>query len=171
MEIQEMIAAARIAQAQYEQLFGQDQVDEVIKAAAHVIYNNAEMLAKITVEETEMGVYEDKVAKNRNKSKGVWYNLRGKKSMGIIGIDDRTGLIEIAKPIGVVAGITPMTNPVVTPMSKIIFALKTKNAIIIAPHPKAKKCSSLAVKLIKEAIAPFGVPENLRQPGKKEVKD
>lgn len=163
MEIQEMIAAARIAQAQYEQLFGQDQVDEVIKAAAHVIYNNAEMLAKITVEETEMGVYEDKVAKNRNKSKGVWYNLRGKKSMGIIGIDDRTGLIEIAKPIGVVAGITPMTNPVVTPMSKIIFALKTKNAIIIAPHPKAKKCSSLAVKLIKEAIAPFGVPENLVQ--------
>ena len=163
MEIQEMIAAARIAQAEYEQHFGQDQVDEIIRAAAHVIYDNAEMLAKITVEETEMGVYEDKVAKNRNKSKGVWYNLRGKKSMGIIGIDDRTGLIEIAKPIGVVAGITPMTNPVVTPMSKIIFALKTKNAIIIAPHPKAKVCSSLAVKLIKEAIAPFGVPENLVQ--------
>ena len=157
MEIQEMIAAARIAQAEYEQHFGQDQVDEIIRAAAHVIYDNAEMLAKVTVEETEMGVYEDKVAKNRNKSKGVWYNLRGKKSMGIIGIDDRTGLIEIAKPIGVVAGITPMTNPVVTPMSKIIFALKTKNAIIIAPHPKAKVCSSLAVKLIKEAIAPFGV--------------
>ena len=74
-----------------------------------------------------MGVYEDKVAKNRNKSKGVWYNLKGKKSMGILSIDERTNLIEIAKPIGVVAGITPMTNPVVTPMSKIIFALKTKN--------------------------------------------
>ena len=133
-----MIAAARIAQAEYEQHFGQDQVDEIIRAAAHVIYDNAEMLAKVTVEETEMGVYEDKVAKNRNKSKGVWYNLRGKKSMGIIGIDDRTGLIEIAKPIGVVAGITPMTNPVVTPMSKIIFALKTKNAIIIAPTRKQR---------------------------------
>ena len=90
MEIQEMIAAARIAQAEYEQHFGQDQVDEIIRAAAHVIYDNAEMLAKVTVEETEMGVYEDKVAKNRNKSKGVWYNLRGKKSMGIIGIDYRS---------------------------------------------------------------------------------
>lgn len=163
MEIKDMVAAARVAQKQYEKLFDQDQVDQIIKAAAHVIYDNAEMLARLTIDETEMGVYEDKVAKNRNKSKGVWHNLRGKKSMGIIGIDDRTGLIEIAKPIGVVAGITPMTNPVVTPMSKIIFSLKTKNAIIIAPHPKARECSSLAVKLIKGAIASFGVPENLVQ--------
>lgn len=91
-----------------------------------------------------MGVYEDKVAKNRNKSKGVWYNLKGKKSMGILSIDERTNLIEIAKPIGVVAGITPMTNPVVTPMSKIIFALKIKECYHHSPSPKAKQCSSAA---------------------------
>lgn len=161
--IKEMVAAARQAQAKYERLFDQDQVDNVIRAAAHVIYDNAEELARIAVEETEMGVYADKVSKNRNKSKGVWYNLQGKKSMGIIGIDDRTGLIEIAKPIGVVAGITPMTNPIVTPMSKIIFALKTKNAIIIAPHPKARVCSGTTVRMIKKAVVPLGVPENLIQ--------
>ena len=73
-----------------------------------------------------MGVYEHKVAKNRNKAKGVWSNLQGKKSMGVMDIDDKTGLIKIAKPVGVVAAITPMTNPIVTPMANIAFALKTK---------------------------------------------
>lgn len=162
-QVKQMIAKARKAQVFYETNFDQDDVDAVIKQAARVIYDNAEELAKLTIEETEMGVYEDKVSKNKNKAKGVWNNLKGKRSMGILGIDERTGLIEIAKPIGVVAGITPMTNPVVTPMSKIIFALKTKNAIIISPHPKAKKCSSLAVKMILKAIASFEVPEGLVQ--------
>lgn len=158
-----MVQKAREAQFIYAERFDQEGVDQVIKAAARVIFDHAEELAQLTVDETQMGVYEDKVAKNRNKSKGVWYNLKGKKSMGILSIDEKTNLIEIAKPIGVVAGITPMTNPVVTPMSKIIFALKTKNAIIIAPHPKAKQCSTAAVKLIIEAIAPFEVPEGLVQ--------
>ena len=78
MEIQEMIAAARIAQAEYEQHFGQDQVDEIIRAAAHVIYDNAEMLAKVTVEETEMGVYEDKVAKTaiNRKAYGITFGQK-----------------------------------------------------------------------------------------------
>lgn len=163
MEIKEMVEKARKAQALYETHFDQEDVDNVIKLAARTIFDHAEELAKLTIEETQMGVYEDKVAKNRNKSKGVWNNLKGKKSMGILSIDERTGLIEIAKPIGVVAGITPMTNPVVTPMSKIIFALKTKNAIIIAPHPRAKKCSTLAVKMILEAIAPMEVPDGMVQ--------
>lgn len=162
-EIKKMIEKARIAQATYETHFDQDDVDAVIKLAARAVFDNAEELAEIAVKETEMGVYEDKVSKNKNKSKGVWNNLKGKKSMGILSIDDRTGLIEIAKPIGVVAGITPMTNPIVTPMSKIIFALKTKNAIIISPHPKAKKCSGLTVKKILEAIAPMEVPDGLIQ--------
>ncbi|MDR1055756.1 MAG: aldehyde dehydrogenase family protein [Prevotellaceae bacterium] len=162
-EVSEMVEKARKAQAIYEAHFDQDDVDAVIKLAARAIFNNAEELAKLTIEETEMGVYEDKVSKNKNKSKGVWNNLKGKKSMGILSIDEHTGLIEIAKPIGVVAGITPMTNPVVTPMSKIIFALKTRNAIIISPHPRAKKCSSLAVKKILEAIAPMEVPDGMVQ--------
>ncbi len=162
-EIQKMVANARKAQAIYEKHFDQEDVDAVVKLVTRTIFDNAEELAKAAVEETQMGVYEDKVAKNRNKSKGVWYDLKGKKSMNILSIDKDTNLIEIAKPIGVVAGITPMTNPVVTPMSKIAFALKTRNAIIIAPHPRAKKCSSLAVKKILEAIAQMEVPEGMVQ--------
>lgn len=162
-EIKSMITRARKAQEIYEARFDQDDVDQVIKLVARTIFDHAESLAELTIEETQMGVYADKVAKNRNKSKGVWNNLKGKKSMGILDMDERTGLIEIAKPIGVVAGITPMTNPVVTPMSKIIFALKTKNAIIISPHPRAKKCSSEAVKKILEAIAPMNVPDGMVQ--------
>lgn len=162
-EIKRMIQKARKAQAIYARQFDQDDVDKVIKLATRAIYDNAENLAKLTIEETEMGVYTDKVSKNRNKSKGVWFDLKDKKSIGILSIDERTGLIEIAKPIGVVAGVTPMTNPVVTPMSKISFALKTKNAIIISPHPKAKKCSTMAVKTILEAIAPMEVPDGMVQ--------
>ena len=112
MEIKEMVERARKAQVIYDERFDQERVDQVIKVAARTIFDHAEELARLTIDETQMGVYEDKVAKNRNKSKGVWYNLKGKKSMGILSIDERTNLIEIAKPIGVVAGITPMTNPV-----------------------------------------------------------
>lgn len=163
MDIKTMVQRARSAQKEYEERFNQEAANMAVKIATKTIYDNAELLAREAIDETQMGVYEHKVSKNRNKAKGVWYNLHDKKSMGIIGMCDKTGLIEIAKPIGVVAGITPMTNPVVTPMSKIAFALKTKNAIIIAPHPKAKKCSSLAVNLIKEALIPLGVPEDLIQ--------
>ena len=161
--IEQMIKKARVAQKQYEQKFNQEDVDLIIKTAAKVIFDNAEDLAKLTIEETKMGKFQDKISKNKNKSKGVWHNLKGKKSMGIIDIDEKTNLIKIAKPIGVVAGVTPMTNPVVTPMTKIIFALKTKNAIIISPHPKSKLCSTKAVKHIIEAIKPLGVPEGLVQ--------
>ena len=163
MEIKEMVAKAREAQAIFERSFNQSTTDAVVKATARVVFENAEMLAKMAVEETQMGVYEDKVAKCRNKSKGVWYNLKGKKSMGILEIDERTDMITIAKPFGVVAGLTPMTNPVVTPMSKIMFALKTKNAIIIAPHPKSKLCSAKTVHMIQEKLKTMGVPDYMVQ--------
>ncbi|MDE5763042.1 MAG: aldehyde dehydrogenase family protein, partial [Bacteroidales bacterium] len=156
MEVKEMVAKARAAQAIFERTFNQASCDAVVRATARVIFENAEMLAKMAVEETKMGKLEDKIAKCRNKSKGIWYNLRDKKSMGILEIDERTDMITIAKPVGVVAGITPMTNPVVTPMSKIMFALKTKNAIIIAPHPKSKLCSAKAVHMIQEKIQAMG---------------
>lgn len=163
MEIKEMVSRAKKAQKEYQERFNQEAVDEVVKAAAKVIYDNAELLAREAVDETGMGVYEHKVAKNRNKAKGVWLNLQGQKSMGVLDIDDTTGLIKIAKPVGVVAAITPTTNPVVTPMANIIFALKTKNAMIVAPHPNAKNCSVHTVRLIKEAIAKFNVPKDLVQ--------
>ena len=158
-----MIAKAREAQAIFERDFDQKRTDQVVRAIGKVVFDNAEMLAREAVDETRMGVYEDKVAKNRGKSKGVWYDLKGKQSMGIVSVDPVTDLITILKPVGVVAAITPTTNPIVTPMSKTMFALKGKNAIIVAPHPRSKKCSAHTVALINEAIAKFGVPKNLVQ--------
>ena len=161
--IAEMIAKAREAQAIFERDFDQKRTDQVVRAIGKVVFDNAEMLAREAVDETRMGVYEDKVAKNKGKSKGVWYDLKGKQSMGIVSVDPVTDLITILKPVGVVAAITPTTNPIVTPMSKTMFTLKGKNAIIVAPHPRSKKCSAHTVALINEAIAKFGVPKNLVQ--------
>lgn len=163
MNIQEMVQKAREAQKEYALNFDQDTVDAIVKVVGKTVYDNAEMLAEMAVNETKMGVYEDKVAKNKGKSKAIWHDIRNKKSMGTLSICDKTGMVEIAKPIGVVAGITPTTNPIVTPMSKIMFALKTKNAIIIAPHPRSKKCSGETVRLIKENLKKFNIPENLIQ--------
>lgn len=163
MEIKEMVAAARKAQFIYDEYFDQQKADLVVKLTAKAMYDNADELARMGHSETGMGNYPDKKAKVLNKSKALWQDLKSKKSMGIIGIDEVTNLIEIAKPIGVVAAIIPMTNPVVTVMSKVMFALKTKNAIIISPHPKAKNCCAYTVKLIKEAIVEHGVPEDLIQ--------
>lgn len=170
-----MVSRARKAQKIYQETQDQQSVDAICRAAAKVIYENAELLAREAISETGMGVYKDKVSKCRGKAKGVWYNLHDKKSVGILDIDERTGMIEIAKPMGVVGAVTPTTNPVVTPMSNIIFALKTCNAIIISPHPRSKKCSAHAVDLIKEAIAPFGVPEDMiqiiREPSLEDTQD
>jgi len=140
-----MIDKARKAQSIYSTCFDQDDVDNTVKLATRAIFENAEELAKMAVEETQMGVYEDKVSKNRNKSKGVWYDLRDKKSMGILSINEYTGLIEIAKPIGVVAGVVPMTNPIVTPMSKISFALKTRTPSSYLLTLRPKNCTTAAV--------------------------
>lgn len=163
MEIQEMVHRARLAQKEYQNKYDQAAVDKICRAATKVIFDNAESLARLCVDETQMGNYQDKVLKCRGKSKGLWYNLKDKKSIGVLSIDDKTGLIEVAKPIGVVGSITPTTNPVVTPMSNITCALKTCNAIIIAPHPRSRRCSSEAVRLIKEAIAEYQVPEDMIQ--------
>lgn len=162
-EIKAMVEKGKKAQELYSISFDQEGVDAVVKAATKVVYDNAEELARMAIEETKKGVYEHKVAKNRNKSKGVFMNLHKKKTMGIIDIDEETGLICVAKPVGIVCSITPVTNPIVTPMANIAFALKTKNAVIVAPHPGAKKCSAYTVALIKKAIAPFNVPEDLIQ--------
>lgn len=158
-----MIEKARVAQAIFERDFDQARTDECVRAIAKVVFDNAEMLAKEAVEETRMGVYEDKVAKNRGKSKGIWYDLKGKKSMGLVEVDPVTELQTYFKPVGVVCGVTPTTNPIVTPMSKTMFALKCKNAIIIAPHPRSKGCSAHTIDLINEELKKLGAPENLVQ--------
>ena len=99
------------------------------------------LLARMAVDETGIGVYEDKVLKKKGKARAIWNSLKGKKSRGIIGEDAETNLVFVAKPMGVVGAVTPITNPVVTPMCNGMFALKTGNAVIFAPHPKAQNCA------------------------------
>lgn len=164
ISIDQLIERARAAQKEFEERFNdQEKVDAIVKDIAKVIYDHAESLARLAVDETRMGVYEDKVAKNKGKSKNTWLSLKGKKSVGIIDVDDYTGLISIAKPMGVVGGITPTTNPIVTPMSKSMFAVKTRNAIIIAPHPRSKQCSTETVNHIREVLKKHDAPMNLVQ--------
>jgi len=160
--VAELIEKSRIAQKQYAS-FTQEQVDAIVKEVGKVIFDNAEELAKMAVEETAMGVYEDKVLKIRGKSQGIWSDLNGVKSIGIIDRDEKTGIVKVAKPKGVVAAITPTTNPVVTPMCNSMFALKGLNSIIVAPHPRSKKCSAKTVDLINEALKKYNAPENLIQ--------
>ncbi len=153
---------ARTAQALYAS-FSQEQVDRCVRAIAKIVYDNAESLARLAVDETQMGVYEDKVAKNKGKSKVIWNDLKDKKSIGILRTIQDTGIIEIAKPIGVIGAIAPTTNPTVTAMSNAMFALKGGNAIIIAPHPRAKSVSKMTVDYMVKAITALGAPENLIQ--------
>ncbi|MEL7654780.1 MAG: aldehyde dehydrogenase family protein [Bacillota bacterium] len=156
------IERAKKAQREFEK-FSQEQIDEVVMTIAKVVHDNAEYLAEISVDETSMGVVADKIAKNKGKARIIWNSLKGKKSKGIIERDEETGITKIAKPIGVVAAITPCTNPIVTPMSNAMFALKGGNAIVITPHHKAVKCSAKAVELINVELDKLGAPKHLIQ--------
>lgn len=162
--IEEMVEKARVAQAELA-TYSQEELDAIVKVIGKTVYDNAEELAKMAVEETRMGVYEDKVAKNKGKSKTIWNNLRDKKTVGIIERDAKKALTMVAKPVGVVAAVTPTTNPIVTPMCNSMFAIKGGNAIIIAPHPRSEKCSAYTVDLIKKSLKDQGVkcPENAIQ--------
>jgi len=160
--INEYIARARVAQAIFEKM-SQEQTDLAVKVTGKVIFDNAEYLAEFATRETGMGNTADKTAKNRQKSKIIWNSLKGKKSKGIIDRDEGTGITKIAKPVGVVAAITPCTNPIVTPMSNIMFALKGGNAIIITPHHKSIGCSTKTVELINGELEKLGMPPHLVQ--------
>jgi len=161
--INEMMVKARAAQAGIAN-YNQEQVDALVKVIGKVIYDNAAVLAREAVDETRMGVYEDKVAKNMGKPKVIWNSLRGKKSVDIIGSEEgKEGISLVAKPKGVIASITPTTNPIVTPMCNAMFALKGRNSIIVAPHPRSKNCSAHAVKLMNDELRKLGAPENLIQ--------
>ena len=139
-----LVDAARTAQREFE-TYSQERVDQAVKAVCRAVYDNAEELARMAVEETRMGRYDSKVAKCRNKSKSVWWRLKDEKSRGIIEQDEAHGILKVAQPIGVVGAITPTTNPVITLMHNTAMSLKCGNAIIICAHPRAKKTGLLTV--------------------------
>src|SRR5690242_10395108 len=161
-QVQELVAKGHVAQAAFES-FSQEQVDAIVKGIGKYVYDNAEMLAKMAVEETGIGRVEDKVLKNKGKARVIWNNLKDKKSRGVIGEDADANMVFVAKPMGVVGAVTPVTNPVVTPMCNAMFALKTGNAVIFAPHPKAEKLTVLLTREFMKVVKANGGPDNLIQ--------
>ena len=160
--IDEYIARAKKAQEAFGKM-SQEKTDAAVMAIAKTIYDNAGYLAEIAVEETGMGNVPDKTEKNKVKARMIWNNLKGKQSKGVIERDGKTGVTKIAKPVGIVAAITPCTNPIVTPMSNAMFALKGGNAIIISPHHKAVRCSTKAVEMMNAELEKLFMPEHLIQ--------
>src|SRR5499427_9774332 len=161
-QIQELIMRARAAQAAFE-AFSQEQVDAIVKGIGKYVYDNAETLARMAVDETGLGVYEDKILKNKGKARVIWNSLKDKKSRGVIGEDAEKNLVFVAKPMGVVGAVTPVTNPTVTPMCNAMFAIKTGNAVIFAPHPKAEKHTTLLTTEFMKIVKANGGPDNLVQ--------
>ena len=162
MTIQEMIDRARVAVDTIKD-YDQAQVDKLVYEAAKTIYKNAVWLAEEAVEETGLGFVEDKIAKNTDTPTAFWDYLKDKKSVGIIEEIPSLGLIKVAHPIGVIAAITPATNPTVTPLGNFMHTMKGKNAVIISPAPRAEKTSTDTVNLIREALKKCGAPEDLIQ--------
>lgn len=157
-----LVAAARTAQKQFEK-YDQETVDRAVKALGKTIYDNAVELAHMAVDETGMGNYESKISKCRNKSKSVWWRMKGQKSRGIIERDEKTGIVKVAKPIGVIGCVAPTTNPVITLMHNSMCSLKCGNAIIICPHPRAKKVGVHTVELMNAALDALGMPKGVIQ--------
>lgn len=141
----------------------QEQVDHIVKKATVAGIDAHGWLAKMAVEETGRGVFEDKATKNMFATEFVQNHMRNLKTVGVINEDKHTGIVEIAEPVGVVAGLTPTTNPTSTAIFKALISLKTRNPIIFAFHPSAQECSAAAAKVIYDAAVEAGAPKDCVQ--------
>lgn len=156
------IAEVRAAQAIFA-TYTQEQVDKIFKAAA-IAANKARIpLAKMAVEETGRGVYEDKITKNMFATEYVYHSIKNEKTVGVIAENDLEDYEIIAEPVGVVCGVTPVTNPTSTTMFKALISVKSRNPIIFGFHPGAQKCSAAAAKIVLDAAVAAGAPENCIQ--------
>ncbi len=141
--------------------YSQEQVDKIFQAAALAANEQRIPLAQMAVEETGMGIVEDKIIKNHFASEYICNKYLPLKTCGIIETDDAFGMIKVAEPRGILAGIVPTTNPTSTAIFKALIALKTRNAIIFSPHPRAKNCTNLAAKIVLDAAVKAGAPEDI----------
>ncbi|EFU18874.1 aldehyde dehydrogenase (NAD) family protein [Enterococcus faecalis TX1346] len=160
--IDELATKANVALKAMED-FTQEQVDHIVHQMAMAALDQHMPLAKMAVEETGRGIYEDKAIKNMYASEYIWNNIKHDKTVGVIKKDEQTGLMEIAEPVGVVCGVTPTTNPTSTTIFKSLIALKTRNPIVFAFHPSAQKCSAEAARIVRDAAIAAGAPENCIQ--------
>ena len=156
----EALKKVRVAQESFS-TYTQEQVDKIFKEAAMASNRARISLAELTVEETGMGVLEDKVIKNHLASEFVYNKYKNKKTVGVIEADEALGYEKIACPVGVVGAVVPVTNPTSTAIFKALLSLKTRNGIIISPHPKAKKSTIEAAKIILDAAIKAGAPNNI----------
>lgn len=162
--VADLVARARSAQAQFE-TWSQARVDEAVAAAGWAILEPGRnrRLAELAVETTGLGAVEDKVRKNHRKTLGLLRDLQGAPSVGVIAEDSARGITEIARPVGVVAALTPSTNPAATPANQIINALKGRNAVILAPSPKGAPACALLLQYVRAELAKVGAPGELVQ--------
>ena len=143
--------------------FTEEQIDRILRHMVEVAEENAVVLAKMAVEETGFGVAKDKVYKNHMASGLLYEQIKDKKTIGIIDVDEANQTISIAEPVGLLMGIVPSTNPTSTVLYKSLIALKARNAIVFSPHPAAAKCTQLAIQLMCDAAVEAGAPENVIQ--------
>ncbi len=158
--LEETLAKVREAERKFS-TYTQEQVDAIFKAAA-IAANKARIpLAKMAVEETGMGVVEDKVIKNNYAAEYIYNAYKNTKTCGVIEEDKAFGIKKVAEPLGVIAAVIPTTNPTSTAIFKTLIALKTRNGIIISPHPRAKMSTTAAARIVLEAAVEAGAPENI----------
>ena len=158
--LQKTIEKVRKAQQEFAK-YTQEQVDKIFQSAAIAANQNRIPLAKMAVEETGMGVVEDKVIKNHYAAEYVYNKYKDVKTCGVIEKDENYGITKIAEPIGVIAAVIPTTNPTSTAIFKTLLALKTRNGIIISPHPRAKQSTIEAARIVLEAAVKAGAPEGI----------
>lgn len=161
-EVRDLVANAKKAQRELAE-FSQEKIDRIIYEIAKDCAANAQKLAKMAVEETGFGVWEDKVLKNLLGSTITYESCKDMKTVGVIKEDKAAGLIEVGVPMGRVAALIPSTNPTSTTMYKSIISIKAGNAIVISPHPNAKNCIIETVKIIQQAAKRAGAPDNIVQ--------
>ncbi len=154
-----LVARAKKASEEYLKL-DQEQVNEIIKQMSMAGLEHHMELAKMAVEETGRGIYEDKITKNMFATEYVYHSIKYDKTVGVISENEEEGYEEIAEPIGIIAGVTPVTNPTSTTMFKSIIAAKTRNVIIFGFHPGSQRCSSRAAEILREAAVKAGAPED-----------
>ena len=157
--VDDLVAKAKKASEEYLKL-DQDQVNNIIKAMSMAGLERHMELAKMAVEETGRGIYEDKITKNMFATEYIYHSIKYDKTVGIIDENEEEGYVSIAEPVGIIAGVTPVTNPTATAMFKSIIAAKTRNVIIFGFHPSAQKCSVEAAKTVRDAAIKAGAPEN-----------
>src|SRR5215467_2357239 len=155
-----LVSQARTAAAVFTQATQED-VDRIVKPTVIAGLEQAQYLARLAIEETRLGVLEDKVIKNMVATEFVYNYVKDKRTVGAIREFPERGLVEVAEPIGVILSLIPITNPTSTVLFKCIMAIKTRNAVIFSPHPSAWRCSSEAVRIMYETAVKHGAPEGV----------